>query len=323
MNASASPATPVGASGTCATAPPTKCNSLISIWNRCWFEPARPEPLAAFRILFGIYLLCYLGGFAEKVTLAFSNQGVVQPWLLPDWLIPSPTVAVFLYACLLLLILLFILGCTTLLTTPVLLLFYAYFFLLNLAVKDSAYDRLNLIFLLISCFAELDATWSLAPTFVQRSDQIKFINPWAARLIGLQLCLLYLGSGLWKLDSPQWHENQMMYWTLIGPWASGLSFWFVNLGWPMWFYGLIGWGTIVFELTAPLTFHLQSTRKLAIIVGTLFHVSIAVFLNIPEFFNCIAAYALFWPPEELAKLGEKIARLVGKTPCVQNSPDAA
>ncbi|MBI3416993.1 MAG: hypothetical protein HY043_17010 [Verrucomicrobia bacterium] len=248
------------------------------------------------------------------MILVFSSQGVVQPWYLPEWAIPSATLAVWLYSCLLLLILLFILGCATLLLTPVLLLFYLYFFLLNLAVKDSAYDRLNLIFLFISCFAELDAAWSLAPTFVKHPGQIKLITPWAARLIGWQLCLLYLGAGLWKLHSPQWHESQFMYWTLIGVWASELSFWFVNLGWPMWFYGLIGWSVIVFELAAPLTFHLRSTLKATIVLGILFHVGIAVFLNIPEFFNCVAAYALFWPPDELAKLGDKVASLIVKSP---------
>ena len=97
--------------------------------------------------------------------------------------------------------------------------FYLYFFLLNLAVNDTAYDRLNLIFLATACFAELDWAWALAPTFTKRPGQSRLVTPWAAQLIRLQLCFLYLGAGLWKLNSPHWHENQMMYWTLAGPWA--------------------------------------------------------------------------------------------------------
>ena len=130
---------------------PFSAHFLVYHWNRFWFQPEHPEPLAAFRILYGIYLLCYLGSFATKVIVVFSSQGVVQPWLLPDWAIPSAALAVSIYSLLLVLILLFILGCTTLLVTPLLLLLYLYFFLLNLAIRDTAFDRLNLIFLAVSC----------------------------------------------------------------------------------------------------------------------------------------------------------------------------
>ncbi len=61
-------------------------------WYRLWFEPIAAYPLAAFRIAFGCYLLAYLLEYAFVVDLAFSNEGVYSPFLIPD-LAPSPPLA--------------------------------------------------------------------------------------------------------------------------------------------------------------------------------------------------------------------------------------
>ena len=280
--------------------------SLLDRWNRYWFQGGRPEPLAAFRILYGIYLLGYFGSFARKLFVVFSTNGVVQPWILPHSAIPTPAVAATLYALWMSFAMAFTLGYRTRWTTPLLLLFYGYFYLLNLAVKDTAYDRLNLILIATACFGNLDSIWAVRPTHPVTAITDFPINTWVVRILRLQMCFLYFGAGLWKFSAPAWQGHEMMRWTLAGAWGTPLAFWLVGLGLPNVFYAGLGWSVIVFELIAPFTLSFYSTVKPTVIAGAAFHVGVALLLNIPEFFNCLTIYALFWPVEELAACGKRI-----------------
>ncbi|MBI3417735.1 MAG: HTTM domain-containing protein [Verrucomicrobia bacterium] len=215
-------------------------------------------------------------------------------------------VVLLLYALWMLFTVAFTLGYRTSWATPMLLLFYGYFYLLNLAVKDTAYDRLNLILLTTACFGRLDSIWAARPTLSTTPDTDFPINNWVARMIRLQICFLYFGAGLWKFSAPAWQGHEMMRWTLLGAWGTPLAFRLAALNLPNIFYFGLGWSVIIFELIAPFTLNFRSTSKATMIAGTAFHVGVALLLNIPEFFNCIATYALFWPPEELAAFGHRL-----------------
>lgn len=172
-------------------------------WDRWWFAPELGHRLAAFRILFGVYLLGYFGSFIPKVVTVFSTQGVYSPWCAGDIALP-PAGAVALYGLMMGVIAAFIFGCKTRWITPLLLLLYIYYWLLNLAVKDTAYDRLNLLFLFLSCWGELDAVWAVSPSRQRESGRESRVLPWAGRVLMLQLSLLYLGAGLWKVCGSAW-----------------------------------------------------------------------------------------------------------------------
>jgi hypothetical protein len=289
-------------------APPASAGAqggLLGAWNRWWFTPEPGHRLAAFRILFGSYLLIYFGSFAPKVTILFSTAGVYTPWLVSDIALP-PFGAVALYTLMLAVIGAFIAGWRTRWITPVLLVLYVYFWLLNLAVKNTAYDRLNLLILATLCFGELDAVWAVAPSRRRAPGEPPLVLPWAGRLVALQICFLYFGAGLWKFCAPAWQTGEMMKWTLLGPWGTPAAFWFQKLGPPAWFWDLQTQAIVLFELVSGITFHVRRLRLATAVIGTFFHLSIGIFLNIPEFMNCVAAYVLFWEPAEIQRAVERL-----------------
>ena len=189
---------------------------IRTAWDAFWFRKVPPHSLAAFRILFGLYLLAYFLRFAPNVELSFSNHGVYAPFLVPEAGLP-PFWAWTLYLVTLLVITAFILGFQTTFATPVLLGFFLYYYFLNFAVRDTAFDRLNLIFLATLCFAQLDRAWSLGGGRRARQDQDGLVSIWPIRIITLQIAFLYFGAGFWKLVSPPWHSGAMLRWTLAGP----------------------------------------------------------------------------------------------------------
>jgi hypothetical protein len=256
-----------------------------------WSDRMSPYPIAAFRVLLGMYLFIYFISLLPHVTLFFSNEGVYMPFLVPD-IAPSPPVAWLLYGLTLALITAFTLGWRTRVVTPLLLGAFLYHYLLNLAVNNTAYDRLIILFLLMMCFACSDLVWSVAA----RRNQTAFSNgeptvsAWPTRLIGLQVALLYLGSGLYKLAHPIWHSGDIMSQTLTGPWGTPVAFWFAGFGWPGGLYTLLAWGVIAFECLCGFMFYVKPVRRYFLGLGMVFHLSIWLMLNIPQFMVCVCAY---------------------------------
>jgi hypothetical protein len=233
----------------------------------------------------------------------FSTHGVYSPYLIGDWALP-PFAASLVYLVLILTIFTFILGVRTRWVTPMLLLFYAYYYFLNLAVANTSYDRLNLMILVVVCFADLDRVWSIVPRITQRLECRLTASVWSARLVVIQICLLYFGSGLWKLLNPYWHSGELLRWTFLGPWGNSLSFWLVSAVRSNWVYDFLAWGVIGFELLFSFVVFLSRLRPYALLLGVTFHFSNAILLNVPEFLNCITAYVLFMEPQAVERIGK-------------------
>jgi len=302
---------------------------LAAAWNGFWFRRVPPHSLAAFRIIFGAYLLVYFLRFAGDIDVMFSNRGVYVPFLLPDLGLP-PFWAWGLYFATLAVITLFTLGFRTRFITPTLLALYGYYYCLNLAVNDTAFDRLNLIFLVVLCFGELDATWSLCGGRHQRPEEGKSnarakpgvalsapvqpgygVSVWAIRLITIQVAFLYFGSGYWKLINPYWHSGEMLRWTLAGPWGTPLAFWLVRLHPPAVFFGVLTWSVIALEMSMPILLFSRKLQAYGFAAGFLFHLSIALLLHIPEFMNCVCGYVLFVKPETVQHWGNALFQRLG------------
>jgi hypothetical protein len=271
---------------------------------------------ALVRILFGLYLLCYFLSCAPKVNLMFSSRGITIPYLMPDWALP-PVLCTGLYLLTLGVICAFIAGYRTQYITPLLLGLFLYFYFLNLSVNNTAYDRLSIIFMCILCFARLDAVWRF---FGRRSDAepiSPMVSAWPIRMITLQVSLLYFGAGLWKAISPAWRTGDMLYYTFMGPWGSPLALWLVQLELPRVCWTLMIWSVVAWELFMPVGLNVRRFCKASIVIGIAFHVGNWVFINVPEFLNCIAAYVLFLEPQEvrdwgnrsLARFGDAIRRV--------------
>jgi vitamin K-dependent gamma-carboxylase-like protein len=273
-------------------------------WNQYWFEPISPYPIAAFRILFGIYLLVYFLSFLPSVDVLFSNVGVTLPFLLPDWTLPGP-IAWLVYAVMLLLIGLFIIGYATRVVTPLLLVLFLYYYAMYFGWAHRSFDRINLIFLILLCGADVNAVWSWGSR-TGREDRL--VAAWATRLIRLEVALIYFGSGIHKLVNPLWHDGQLLQMTYQSEWATPAAFWFVRLGLPQWFFDGLTWGVIAFELAMGPALYSRYTRKWSMLLGLAFHLGTLVLLGIPQFLSCVTSYVLFLPGEEVRRYGEWVSR---------------
>lgn len=258
-------------------------------WHSLWFEQIGPEPLAAFRIAFSVYLFAYFLRFLPILDTSFSNQGVYSPYLIGD-AAPEPLYAHLLFGFCLLCIICLGVGFFTRLVSIGTFLFFIYYYLLNFAVNNTAYDRLNCIILFIVCCTDAGAAWSID---AKKRSGTRLIPAWQIRLLQIQLVLLYCGSGLWKLCNTYWHTGDMLHYTLAGPWASPLAFQFLHLNFPDVFFTLLTWFVIAFELLGGFGLFFKRTRPLVMAIGCSFHLLNGILLMIPQFMNCVALYALF------------------------------
>jgi len=272
--------------------------TLLDRWRGYWFEEIPPYPISAFRILFGLYLLCYLGQYATRVEIMFSSAGVYMPYRVPDIAFP-PAMAWIAFASMLFLVVLFTVGWRTRIVTPLLLVYYLYHYVLNFAVTAYSYDRLNILFLIILCFADLDGAWSLSGHWTGKST--RRVTAWATRLIAFDVAFMYFGSGIWKVMNPFWHTGKIIELNYIGTWGTPASMWFVQLGWPDGFYTFLTVAVITFEVVFGFLLYVRKMHRWTFLFGTLFHISNWIFFSIAEFMSFPLAYVLFMEGSDVKK----------------------
>jgi hypothetical protein len=278
-----------------------------------------PHPLAAFRVLLGLFLLAYFLRYLPCVSLCFSSAGVYATYLIPDPA-PPPVVAWVIYALSLVAVVGFVLGIATRVVAPAVFVAFLYHYFLHLATMDTSFDRLLIVFLAVLCCARLDAAWSLWPWRPRNNagraaaEAASLVPAWPARLIALQLSFVYLGSGLFKLFNPAWWDGKVLEFTFASPWGTDLAFGFVGMGWPQWLYDAAAFGVIAFELACGVALYVPKLRGPFIVVGLLFHAGIALFLGIWQFLCCPLAYVLFLPPERVKRVGGWTLRRARRRP---------
>lgn len=283
---------------------------LPRLWNGYWFEEISPYPIAAFRILFGLFLFWYFARHVAHVPLLFSNEGVYVPYAMPDYA-PGPIPAWMMFTFTLIVNICFIIGWRTQVVSSVLFLCYLYYFFLNFALPNYSYDRVNIQFLLILLFTDFGPAWSLTEDQAQKNGRTsKFtVTAWATRLLAFDVAIMYFGSGLWKVFNPSWRTGEIIKYTYLGLWGTPQSMWFVRLQWPGWFYDGLVFGVIAFELSLGFLLYWKRSRTIAVILGTIFHLSNWFFLDIPEFMAFVAVYVLFLDGEQVKRAGDYFTSL--------------
>ncbi len=315
---------------------------LSSCWNDFWFAKVSAYPIAAYRILLGIYLLFYLGAAAPNVALLFSQEGVYSPFLIPD-IAPPAWLAWVLYSLTISLTVAFTVGYRTKLITPFLFLFFLYHFLLNIAVKACSYDRLLIMSLALMCFSDCNRVWSLA----RGNKKADFVEPkvsaWVTRLLALHLAIFYLMTGLFKALSPAWHTGEVLRGVMSSVYASAAGFMVLSWKPPAEFFNLMAAALIVFELSCPFFFFvrrlelninvgnvllavkIQHIQLWFFLCGLCFHIGVWIFMQLPQFMICPIGYVLFLDGDELhdvlLQLWRQIRRVWISTP-LRTAPPA-
>ena len=256
-------------------------------WARFWHAPVAPHPVAAGRILLGVFLFGYLLTFWPAVELRFSRQGVYRPVFVPDYA-PAPPLAWARYLRLFAARESVAAGESAALVGRGLFALFLHHWFLHLGAVRSAHDSLVLVCLAALTLGRLDGAWALA------GRPAATVSAWPARVLALQSAALYFGAGIWKLPVPAWRSGEAIAGFLIGPDAGAPARWIASLGFPPSFYLVASWGVIAFELLMGPALFWRRTRRVAVALGVLFHVSIAVVLTLPEFLVAIALYPAFF-----------------------------
>lgn len=163
------------------------------------------------------------------------------------------------------------------------------------------------------------ATWSLDHLLRRRrarargepiSDEPVLIEPWSVRLMQLQLCFVYLFTGLVKLGE-DYFNGVAIYWVLNDTAVSRWPYGVVPI--PLFVCRLMTWGTLAFELTFIVLIWIKPLRRWIILAGLGLHLGILATMEIGWFSQVTMCwYALFVSGETLGRWerrGEGVSRV--------------
>ena len=275
-------------------------------WDRFWFTPADPLPLAIVRILAGILLAWSCVVWLMDVDGFFGADGWLrdgdvrrmndQPWQW-SWFFPfsSPTAVRVLVSMTLIAAVALALGLATRLAA-----------LVSLAGFLSAVNRTPLtvfgfddalgMLLIPLAIGPSGAVLSLDRRFGLRgAEEGPSISANVAlRLLQVHLCVVYFFSGIAKLLGVSWWEGTALWGA-----AANSRYRTLDLTWlahhPL-LVNALSLGTLFWEVSYPALVWPRLTRRLAIALGILVHLGIGLAMGMKEFgLAMIAANLAFVP----------------------------
>lgn len=272
--------------------------------------------VAAARILLGLTILGSLVvNFADRHYVWGPGARWLGPWLDDGYEFPftfvfaqdAPSWAFTLtYLALIALTVAFLLGWHARVVTPLLLIALTSLMRLN-PLADDAGDNLVRIVLLFLCFADVAGRWSLDARRRSREPERRgrfagALPPWLCVLfhnvavvaIAAQVFIVYMTSGLSKVQGNMWQEGVGLYYPLrIGQYAAwpGLN----EIVYANGFVVTVGsYVTVFVQVLFPLLLMRRGTRVVALLVVFALHAGIAVTMALPWFsLAMIAADAIF------------------------------
>ncbi len=292
-------------------------------WERLFFAPQSPVPMAVFRILYGACVTATLVllhsewldwyGVHSWVTLATMTR--VEPGVRLNLFTVMPQsdawVTAFFWIFLCFAVSLTV-GLWTRLSSIAVFVCLASMQQRNLYILHGGDVclRVSGFFLM---FAPAGAALSLDRLIRVRRKlegaEIPPKAPWAQRMIQFELALLYLSSFLWKMKG--------------APWLNGTALFYVFHihairrfplpGWTqqLWILRLATWYTLVLEFCLGVLIWFRPFRYPLLVLGLLFHLCLEYSLNIPMFqWDVLSAYVLFIRPEDAEQFFRAVRELL-------------
>jgi hypothetical protein len=286
-------------------------------WNAFWHAPIRPAALGLFRIMLAVALWDEIDTTRDKSVFAIEG-GFHLPYLAVIPLVSEVTYE-WIHAVQFVLVALLLLGVAWRATCVALIVLQGWIFFA---------DRLNFrnhpwFFLLILVLMTLSHAGEAfaVPAYVRArraglspADAL-LGEPRPAtfqRLIQVQFCLLYFLAAMQKL-SQHYMGGEVLRGILaedlatkgVGQWIGhvvGEGRLHAALAWPG-TWAIMAAQVIVFETFLPLALWFRRTRRVAIVMGTGFHLTIALTMNITVFSaGMISSYLLFLDPETIPRV---------------------
>lgn len=265
------------------------------VWQGWWFGPADPRRLAALRIGWGLLCLwAYLPMWGE-VDALLGDPGIYpmdarnqdyEPYRLgiyanPLWELRDPALVRGAFAVGLLAMAAVVLGLGG--RAVYALAWLSVVSMLNrTAVWTDGSDVLLRTFGFYMLFMPLNRTWSLDARL--RAPAGPAPSSWPLRLFQLQVCVVYVRTGLVKAFQDQWQEGRSVYHAL-----STSYFWRFPMD-PVLDSPVVQalavvatYGTLVFEVGFPIVVLSRRLRPWWLLAGLCLHVGIAAFLGLGAF----------------------------------------
>jgi len=272
---------------------------LVRAWNEFWFRPQSTATLALLRIV--------VGGLTVVWTLVLMSD--FDDLFGPDGVAAGPRLAPLLAGLLLVSAICLTLGFRTRLAAATVLFCLLVLYRVNSLVWNTG-DTLLRHLLLFLALSPAGAAVSIDSARRGRDRQWDFPlrQPWALRLVQVQVALMYVVSFTSKLKGSTWRNGTAVSYILriapdqrfVLPSAVTSSL--------TWSHALT-WGTLAVEGAIPLLVWNRRTRPFVLAAGAALHLSIDLTLR-TGFFTWIvlASYVSFVPPETAERILRRFRR---------------
>jgi uncharacterized membrane protein YphA (DoxX/SURF4 family) len=260
--------------------------SLAAWWHEFFHGPQDVRVCAAVRIAYAAVLLVNLAVLYPDLDLWYTDQGILPvaasqrigdpfQWSIL-WHVPATSAVV--HACYWLLVghtVLLLVGLASRLNAVCVLVWLISFHNRNVQILDGE----DFVFRLIALFLMLmpcGAAWSVDAWIVRwwrgASEPANYLRPaWGLRLLQIQMAVIFLSAGLYKLGTEAWFEGTALYF------VARLDDYFGRFPVPTWLFdtpwmvALMTWGVVAGELLIPVFVWFRETRRIALVAAVLFH----------------------------------------------------
>ncbi len=283
----------------------------IRVWNRFWFGPISARPLGIFRIIFGLAILAHLGFISVDLDYWYSNTGILQGeqarlaaapmrYSPLQWVQDPISIrcAVGLVAAI---AVAFVLGWRTRIISVLLYLGVLSLYHRNIS-SNCGPDQLMMIMTFYMMLTPCGAAYSLDARRISRQRGTlsePLIIPWAQRLMQVQLCLIYLATGMMKCHGNSWLAGTAVHFVIFNHEVGQANLEWLA-GYPL-VISLLTYAALLLEFALAFLLWFRPTRKWIALLGVLLHAGIVPLVNVPLFGEQMTAlYLLFLAPDELA-----------------------
>ena len=297
--------------------------NLIKNWDSFWFKPIDPLPVSCFRFCFcSILLVMYLIRFFD-IRVFFYDSGLLSSASAKalhqmyankafGFVLSSDTLLYLCYILFIIVLFLMVLGVANRLIAILAFVLHLVFLQRNPSITFGAdiIATFWLFYLMLSNSNKqikwihyfLNKRKSLMSERIEKGD---WLNTISIRFIQIQLCVIYMFSGMEKLRGQSWWDG-----TAIWEALSFYDFTFFNFSFllsaPMLAAALTTF-TVLFEIYFPILVWVPRLRKIMLLAGFFLHLGIALSLNIYFFsFIMLSSYILFISPETLRRILKKL-----------------
>lgn len=278
------------------------------IWDRFWFGPQNLLGLAFMRILLcGTMVYLYS---ARLLNLSYYNDSSWIPRSLALEVMPELYRPLFLWAfwpdslnlvmhvLLVVLLILLTLGIGGRWLMWMAWIIDAGFIQRNYSVNFGA-DIIAALFLFYMSFTQSCERLSIL-NFFRKNKKKDFqtadiLSSVMIRMMQVQISVIYAYTGLEKLKGVSWWDGTALWSVMANPQMTTMDFSFIRS--IPWVIPVVAYLTIIFEIYFPMAVAWEKTRKSWLVMGVLFHASIAAFMGLAPFaVVMVSTYFLFLKP---------------------------